>query len=62
MRIIYSDKVKKLFKLIEPYVEWDKFPAKLKDDAPDDIKKAESLCNELMEKEKMQYLKDSGII
>lgn len=52
MRIIFSDKVKEPFELIKPYVEWNKFPPKLKDDTPDDIKKAEVLCNELMEKEK----------
>lgn len=62
MRIIYSDKVKDLIKLIEPHVEWNKFPPKLKDDAPDDIKKAEVLCNELMEKERKQFLEDNGLI
>ena len=56
MRIIYSDKVKDLIKLIEPYVEWNKFPPKLKDDAPDDIKKAEVLCNELSEEEKKRSM------
>lgn len=62
MRIVYSEKVNNLFDLIEPYIEWDKFPAKLKEDAPENIKRAESLYRELMKKEKMQYLKDSGII
>lgn len=62
MRIVYSEKVNNLFDLIEPYIEWDKFPAKLKEDAPDDIKKAEVLCNELMEKERKQFLEDNGII
>lgn len=62
MRIVYSDKVYELLNLIKPYIEWDKFPAKLKDDAPDDIKKAEVLCNELMKKEKKQFLEDNGLI
>ena len=62
MRIVYSDKVYELLNLIKPYVEWDKFPAKLKEDAPENIKNAESLYRELVKKEKTQYLKDSGII
>lgn len=51
MRLIYSDEVNRLSDMVDPYMDWS-FPPKLKDDAPEEIKKAHEKCMKLMEQER----------
>lgn len=51
MRIIFSDEYKKLHKKIEPYLVKKGLTRVLKDDAPEEIKKAKEELDELFEKE-----------
>lgn len=51
MRIIFSDELKKLHEKIEPYLVKRGLTRVLKDDAPEDIKKAKAEFDELFQKE-----------
>lgn len=62
MPMIYSEKAMELFEQIEPYIEWDKFPARLKDDTPEEIKRASDEWIRLVKEEKQQYLEAMGLI
>lgn len=50
MRVIYSDKVKQLYKKVEPYIERFGLESRIKDNAPQEIKELyeewKSLANE----------------
>lgn len=53
-----SEKVTKLFDKVTPYIDFDAFPAKLKEGAPDDIRECydELLILEKKERESLQEL------
>ena len=53
MRLIQTEEQKSL---------WNGLNVTLREDAPQEAKDAEALYSKLREKQKMQYLKDSGII
>ena len=45
MRIVYSERVKELEKKVFPYIDFTHIPCKLKEEAPEEIKKAyEEFC------------------
>lgn len=56
MRIIYSERVKELEKLIEPYWEWNGIHCHIREDAPEEIKQAEKEWRELENKEYMEAI------
>ena len=57
MRVVYSDKVEKLWDKIEPYFIMDGLTLKLDSDAPDDIKKAYKEYKILSHKEYEEAMK-----
>ena len=62
MRLIYSDEVKRLFDMVEPYLALTGITSHLKDDAPEEIKKAYEKWCELIEKEDHDALVAEGLI
>lgn len=51
MRVILSDKVKELDKIIDPYREWEGLDWHIKDSAPDKIKEAAKEWKKLIDEE-----------
>ena len=62
MRLIYSDRVKQLSELLEPYWECDGIYCRIREDAPEEIKQAEKEWRELEEKEYHDALAADGLI
>lgn len=62
MRLIQTEEQKSLWNAFKPYLVTDGLNVTLREDAPQEAKDAESLYSKLREKQKMQYLKNSGII
>lgn len=56
MRIIYSDEVNNLYDMVEPYIEVTRKGPHIKDDAPEEIKKAYEKWKELENKEYMEAM------
>lgn len=54
MRVVFSEKVNELEKIISPYMDLSCIPCKLKEDAPDEIKQA---YNEFIRISKEEYEK-----
>lgn len=62
VRLIYSDRVKQLSELLEPYWEWDGIYCRIREDAPEEIKQTEKEWRELEEKEYHDALVADGLI
>ena len=62
MRWIQTEEQKSLWNAFKPYLVTNGLNVTLREDAPQEAKDAEALYSKLREKQKMQYLKDSGII
>lgn len=62
MRLIQTEEQKSLWNAFKPYLVTNGLNVTLREDAPQEAKDAEALYSKLREKQKMQYLKDSGII
>ena len=62
MRLIQTEEQKSLWNAFKPYLVTNGLNVTLREDAPQEGKDAEALYSKLREKQKMQYLKDSGII
>ena len=62
MRLIQTEEQKSLWNAFKPYLVTNGLNVTLREDAPQEAKDAEALYSRLREKQKMQYLKDSGII
>lgn len=62
MRLIQTEEQKSLWNAFKPYLVTNGLNVTLREDAPQEAKGAEALYSKLREKQKMQYLKDSGII
>ena len=62
MRLIQPEEQKSLWNAFKPYLVTNGLNVTLREDAPQEAKDAEALYSKLREKQKMQYLKDSGII
>ena len=62
MRLIQTEEQKSLWNAFKPYLVTNGLNVTLREDAPQEAKDAEALHSKLREKQKMQYLKDSGII
>ena len=62
MRLIQTEEQKSLCNAFKPYLVTNGLNVTLREDAPQEAKDAEALYSKLREKQKMQYLKDSGII
>lgn len=56
MRLIYSDEVNRLYNMVDPYIEDTIKGPHIKDDAPEEIKKAYEKCIELANKEYMEAM------
>lgn len=61
MRLIQTEEQKSLWNVFKPYLVTNGLNVTLREDAPQEAKDAEALYSKLREKQKMQYLKDSGI-
>lgn len=57
-----TDEQKSLWNAFKPYLVTNGLNVTLREDTPQEAKDAEALYSKLREKQKMQYLKDSGII
>lgn len=57
-----DEEQKSLWNAFKPYLVTNGLNVTLREDAPQEAKDAEALYSKLREKQKMQYLKDSGII
>lgn len=62
MRLIQTEEQKSLWNAFKPYLVTNGLNVTLREDAPQEAKDAEALYSKLREKQKMQYLKNSGII
>ena len=62
MRLIQTEEQKSLWNAFKPYLVTNGLNVTLREDSPQEAKDAEALYSKLREKQKMQYLKDSGII
>ena len=62
MRLIQTEEQKSLWNAFKPYLVTNGLNVTLREDAPQEAKDDEALYSKLREKQKMQYLKDSGII
>ena len=62
MRIIYSDEANRLYDMVEPYIEFSIKGSQIKDDAPEEIKKADRKWQELANKEYNDALAVDGLI
>ena len=62
MRLIQTEEQKSLWNAFKPYLVTNGLNVTLRADAPQEAKDAEALYSKLREKQKMQYLKNSGII
>lgn len=62
MRLIQTEEQKSLWNAFKPYLVTNGLNVTLREDTPQEAKDAETLYSKLREKQKMQYLKDSGII
>ena len=62
MRLIQTEEQKSLWNAFKPYLVTNGLNVTLREDAPQEAKDAEGLYSKLREKQKMQYLKNSGII
>ena len=62
MRLIQTEEQKSLWNAFKPDLVTNGLNVTLREDAPQEAKDAEALYSKLREKQKMQYLKDSGII
>ena len=62
MRLIQTEEQKSLWNAFKPYLVTNGLNVTVREDAPQEAKDAEALYSKLREKQKMQYLKDSGII
>lgn len=62
MRLIQTEEQKSLWNAFKLYLVTNGLNVTLREDAPQEAKDAEALYSKLREKQKMQYLKDSGII
>mgnify|MGYP007057792602 CR=1 FL=1 len=51
MRLIFSDEIKRLSNIIQPYIDYWTIPPKLKENAPQEIKEAYQKFKELAKKE-----------
>jgi hypothetical protein len=60
MRLIQTEEQKSLWNAFKPYLVTNGLNVTLREDAPQEAKDAEALYSKLREKQKMQYLKDSG--
>lgn len=56
MRLIYSDEVNRLYDMVKPYIEDTIKGSHIKDDAPEEIKKAYEKWKELENKEDMEAM------
>lgn len=56
MRVIYSDKVKQLYKTVKPYIERVGLDSHIKADAPQEIKELYEEWKELANKEYMESM------
>lgn len=62
MRLIYSDEANRLYDMVEPYIEFSIKGSHIKDDAPEEIKKAYKKWQELANKEYHDALVADGLI
>ena len=62
MRLIQTEEQKSLWNAFKPYLVTNGLNVTLREDAPQEAKDAEALYSKLREKQKIQYLKNSGII